>query len=361
MQAAANDDDDLQRLGQLCLPRWDDRMDTRSIRPERPGYSMLTQSAPNSKWLRVLEHIRLAICRGGEASMDTFLDQLDAKDDPDCTAKPVLGVIAAILYDQESSGVPIQGSVAIGLDITPAMSSSFWVASAIGPLFEHMLLIDYGIGTYPIQLRVPFPAWIFFRCLWPALNDFCASLTRFAGSCKNGQLPRLKSWNRLALYMYWSNLDREMELADVALMLYYYDTHRREIDLADQYKGMTGYTGVLQEMIAEVPARGSERLMRKLSVDINELISNSIQDLDMRQRVMTAAKNLAIQHYTSLYSPEVKGIAKPLFETTHQDGYPIQMSQDRKSWVDQRSDGLVPYPSSRKQDTLPSANKHKSD
>jgi hypothetical protein len=35
---------------------------------------------------------------------------------------------------------------------------------------------------------------------------------------------------------------------------------------------MAGYTGVMQELIDELPIRGPDRLLRKLSVDVHVLI-----------------------------------------------------------------------------------------
>ena len=41
-------------------------------------------------------------------------------------------------------------------------------------------------------------------------------------------------------------------------MLYYYHTHRRPLDRTSYKNGKTGYFGVLQELISEVPLERNE-------------------------------------------------------------------------------------------------------
>jgi hypothetical protein len=139
-----------------------------------------------------------------------------------------------------------------------------------------MLSIDYGIGADPLPVPTFMPSWIFWRWLWPSVHGFSKYFTEFAGRLKQGQVPDWKGWDylnkRLSLYC-------EFDSADLALPLYYYYTYRRQIDRADYEKGITGYTGVLQQMIAEVPTRGTDRLVRKLSVDVNKLIPLVFRDL----------------------------------------------------------------------------------
>jgi hypothetical protein len=51
--------------------------------------------------------------------------------------------------------------------------------------------------------------------------------------------------------------------ADVGLMLYYYHTRRRQLDRTSYQKGMTGYRGILHELVVDVPTRATEWLLRK--------------------------------------------------------------------------------------------------
>ncbi|KAG7284718.1 hypothetical protein NEMBOFW57_009327 [Staphylotrichum longicolle] len=57
-------------------------------------------------------------------------------------------------------------------------------------------------------------------------------------------------------------------------MFYYFHTRRKPISDLARKEGHTEYTGILQEMIAEVPTRGTDRLQRKLSLDVNWFIPN---------------------------------------------------------------------------------------
>ncbi|KAK4448045.1 hypothetical protein QBC34DRAFT_118132 [Podospora aff. communis PSN243] len=59
---SSNDDVDyeLQRLGQLCLPKWYDRIQSVIVRPERPEFALKGEQA-NPHWLRALDQLRNAI------------------------------------------------------------------------------------------------------------------------------------------------------------------------------------------------------------------------------------------------------------------------------------------------------------
>jgi hypothetical protein len=67
---------------------------------------------------------------------------------------------------------------------------------------------------------------------------------------------------------------------------------------------MAGYTGIIQKLISEIASRGSDRLQRKLSVDVNELMPKVVRDPGIRQRMITAAEGIAAQHGLCLYAPE---------------------------------------------------------
>ena len=48
------------------------------------------------------------------------------------------------------------------------------------------------------------------------------------------------------------------EISDVAHLIYAYQTHRQPLPEADYNDGMTGYTGILEEIIAGVPLQGMD-------------------------------------------------------------------------------------------------------
>jgi hypothetical protein len=116
----------------------------------------------------------------------------------------------------------------------------------------------------------------------------------------------------------------DYDISDFTIMRYYYYTHRRSIDVVDYENGMAGYTGIIQELISEIPSRGSDRLQRKLSVDVNELMPKVVRDPGIRQRMVTAAEGIAAQHGPCLYAPVGDGIGKPLFDMMYEDGLPRQ-------------------------------------
>lgn len=78
-------------------------------------------------------------------------------------------------------------------------------------------------------------------------------------------------------------IELDFNFSDLVIMLYYYNTHRKPLDSIDYDRGMTGYSGVLQELISEVPLRGANR---KLSVDVNELIPKNREGSYKRKRMI---------------------------------------------------------------------------
>lgn len=79
-------------------------------------------------------------------------------------------------------------------------------------------------------------------------------------------------------------------------MIYYYRLHRQPVDAEDHKEGWIGYTGVLQEMIAEIPARGRDRLERKLSLDAHLLIPRFVRDRKLREGMLLVVQDFAVKH-----------------------------------------------------------------
>lgn len=94
------------------------------------------------------------------------------------------------------------------------------------------------------------------------------------------------------------------DFSDVSLMLYYFWTHRRDITKDEYNKGLTGYDGVLNEMIYEIPTMGTDRLTRKLSVDVSKLIPRYVKDKESRTEMYSVAKRTAAEHSVVLRAPE---------------------------------------------------------
>lgn len=110
-------------------------------------------------------------------------------------------------------------------------------------------------------------------------------------------------------------------------MLYYHHTRRRLLDRTSYQKGMTGYRGILHELVVEVPTRGTEWLLRKQSVDIHELIPRVITLQTYRQRMISAVEDLAAYHTISLYALEVDGTSKSQSEAMDEGKSPKQHNE----------------------------------
>jgi hypothetical protein len=207
------------------------------------------------------------------------------------------------------------------------------------PLFEHMLLIDYGIDQADdSKLDIGFN-----RYDWPKrrreFDDLCSALTEWA------QCFPLRFCYDIARWLGGLNSVCNFDLADLAIMLYYYDTHRKPPNPVDYDNGMTGYFGVLQELISEVPFRGTGRLQRKLSVDINELIPTTVKDPNKRRRMISIVRKITAQYNIPLYGT-ISNINKPPFERMYKDGF------RRRNWeaTFKAFFSFLPYANSKTQD-----------
>ncbi|KAK4157778.1 hypothetical protein C8A00DRAFT_29316 [Chaetomidium leptoderma] len=86
-------------------------------------------------------------------------------------------------------------------------------------------------------------------------------------------------------------------------MLYYYYSRRKPVSAEARRQGWTGYTGILQEMMAEVPNRGTDRLQRKLSLDVNYFIPEFVGNWERRARMASIARDLASRYGFQLTLP----------------------------------------------------------
>lgn len=329
---------ELQRLNQICLPRWDKRIKTFTLRPERPEYAILMQEPPSEKWIRVLRHFRRVKCCahnqklrniGEELPVCRFLDKMGRFDFSFQNLTLSFQFAAAILFDQQCSGsarnleepyVPMKEEAKFDRLIRRFYCRhGYYMRKIIPRLFEHMLLIDYGIDQADdLNLDTSF-TWR----KWPKrvlldFDDLCSGLIEWA------QCFPVRFCHRFKDCLDGLNPDH-FDFSDVAIMLYYYNTHRKPLNPVDYRKGMTGYFGVLQELISEVPLRGTDRLQRKLSVDINELIPKTVKDPIKRQKMVSIVRNIATQYNLPLYR-DISSISKPLFETRYKGGF------QRRNW-----------------------------
>ncbi len=230
-----------------------------------------------------------------------------------------LEAVGAIIYAMEWTGRgvdppevipwPPEGAGLLGpLDpgrVLYPPSCGIWnnYRSRIRRLFEMMLVVDYG---FPARPTCPLEAS--FLHGWAALESFADSLIGTAQAWRwRQQLPTGKHW---AMMVYaassWDHGMRGLNVPvwDIATMLFYYRLHREPGDVADHKQRWIGYTGVLQEMIAEAPTRGTDRLQRKLSLDAYTLIPRFVRDRELRTQMLLAIRDIAAKHGCQLAPPQ---------------------------------------------------------
>jgi hypothetical protein len=348
MQTSIEDSTDLQRLNQLCLSCWDSRAKTLALRPERPEYAILTSRPPDTKWVQVLQYLERDICSRLQSftnpyqtpSVGLYLDTLGYLNTVTPDIRLSLQAIAAILYDQECSGCvrdlekPRTEKISETERITllrqcyPSPYKIFRLAGLLlMSILEHMLLVDYGVDQADTSRIGPRYIW---AKEYQEFNDFCRALVDCAQYCKQGSSTRCQ-FSTLAKRLTDLNssfLGSQFDFSDLAIMLYYYDTHRRPLEPTSYKEGMTGYFGVLQELISEAPLKGTNRLQRKLSVDVNEFIPIVVKTPWQRKRMISIAEDIAAKYGLCLYRL-AQSISKPLFEQRYKDGFLIQ----KMNWV----------------------------
>ncbi len=157
-------------------------------------------------------------------------------------------------------------------------------------VFELMLFIDYSLPAYPLRR---------YRRDLSRFERFSRVLTGSALFWVKGiALPGTGAWDCIAREAGgWARAMDGVPVWDIATMLYYYNTRiNPSSPMGDHEQGWPQYTGVLQEMIAEIPTRGIARLERKLSLDVHLLIPKCVRDQETQARMMSTARDLAAQH-----------------------------------------------------------------
>ncbi|KAK4152734.1 hypothetical protein C8A00DRAFT_15999 [Chaetomidium leptoderma] len=221
----------------------------------------------------------------------------------------VVEAVGVVLYDQEWTGRDSTETLSggdfglFGIGRAPHISSSGLYFS-LGHTFEHMLLVDYGFPPWPVQGRGPgFCKTMFLEMEWPELNKFSTFLAATVSRWEHGYFPDSDAWDRMVRRL-GDIEDWGLDVWNAATLLHYYNTRREPVDAAAHANGWTGYTGVLQEMIDEVPTRGTRRLEGKLSLDVHVLIKKCVRGREKRDKMIGMAKDIAKQHGLSLGLPE---------------------------------------------------------
>ncbi|KAH6623472.1 hypothetical protein F5144DRAFT_551009 [Chaetomium tenue] len=204
----------------------------------------------------------------------------------------VFKAVGGILYDQEWTGNPIQSMNTDHITPDDELARTA-VQSACNYAFEIMLLVDYGLLPYPVQK----PS--FFNTIWTQFEHFSHLLISVAYRWNQGQFPDQAAYDRISHVM-CSFDGNGVDVWDAATLIYYYHTRREPVDNGSANKGRAGYTGVLQEMISEASKRGTDRLARKLSLDINLLIPKFVSDRERRELMLYKARRLVQEYRLSI-------------------------------------------------------------
>lgn len=167
-----------------------------------------------------------------------------------------------------------------------------------------MLLIDDISSGLPRSLP-KFSLSRFKRDAVWCFERFSGFLTATAWRWRQGHaLPDERAWDLIVNVLERGGLWKHgYHVWDAATMLYYYYSRRRPVSAEARRQGRTGYTGALQEMIAEVPTRGTDRLQRKLSLDVNWFIPEFVGSWDRRARMTSVARDLASRYGFQLTLP----------------------------------------------------------
>jgi hypothetical protein len=315
-------DADLRRLEQLmCFPLtswWKPTQPT--FRPvvsdKEDEVGLLKDGRPRQTLDQVARRIHATIRASGEQSADALLasrrrGQAQQDYPPAARVDAVLEAVGAMIYAMEWTEPPraVMGPFEPGYRLQPPSRIACLTGYALQlrRLFELMLVIDYGFPARPIRgPMIASRAWFLHK--WSEFESFADFLVGIARIWKWRQaLPNDPLWGLIAQAMTdWAHyIGLGVPVWDVATMIYYYCLHRKPVAPDDHKEGWTGYTGVLQEMIGEVPTMGTDRLERKLSLDAHLLIPRFVRDRNLRTQMLLIAQELAAKHGCQLAPPKM--------------------------------------------------------
>lgn len=324
----------IHSFSRICFPHWNIRVRTRILRPERPEYSMIMGTQDDNATARRQTVFRIL--------NNSLVGQNDHRGYPYPSLLPlaqnrcIITAVTAILFDQECSSTgsrpsdillttdpaPLSSLIAPPLSVLSLSGQSG--ARMVASLIEHMLLIDYGIAERPLRSLDPEPTWMTNYMTRVVCHGFCKRLIAFVNDCRDGreiQYPRL-AWMDELIQSYWDESSADNDFSDVGLMLYFFWTRRRDITKEQYNRGLTGYNGVLGEMVSEITIVGTDRLTRKLSVDVNKLIPRYIKDEWARAMMISIAQRMARDYGLSLRAPEYafQSLTRPSTPTAGSSG-----------------------------------------
>lgn len=303
----------LSSLSRCCIPSEDGRI----LRPEAPKYAKLMGTRPSEEWEHALRTIWTAMDRdnrgiGVDLEFYRWLEQREHT--------YVLKAIAIILFDRECTSDSVPTCL---LNTPPPPDPLGPVYMWPGPdspaldvlprVFEHMLRIDYGLHEEERPLQpASSPEEEDENAHPEAMRYFyahCLVILDLAVLCRRSRYPRFPTQDACEMVLRtvegfrWHGVPW---CSDMALMCHWFCTRRRRLTEVEARQGLTGYMGVLQEMVDDVPHKGKARLIRKLSVDVNLMIPTFIVDPAEQAVMVREATRLALEHKIPLTVEEAQ-------------------------------------------------------
>ena len=213
----------------------------------------------------------------------------------------VVEVLGAIAYDMHWSRGEEEGWIrhfrVLLAKNAPTLAATGPTWRTLRDVFELMLAVDYGFPAYPLAGWSDGPKSPRIHQL-AEVEYLSFDLTVAASSWLTGrEIPPADLWNRIArVAKGWESMPLGLPAWDIAVLLWYYNSRGKPVSSKEHEQGWTGYTGVLQDMISEVPTRGTARLERKLSLDVHVLIPQCVRDRRRRRQMISTAQGLAVEY-----------------------------------------------------------------
>lgn len=307
--------EELLELHFLCLPMREGHEQALRKRPVRrlgPGYDTMINISTQD-WIQMLRIIQKAVNRNPTLSLDWFKRKpfiSNLLPDVFLRVPPprhfLFASTAAVLLDQiwtSASGNAAQhkrGNASSRSDPGYGLHGPYrFIHGVFKIVVEHMLLVDYGFGPHPLKLSdLSYIKDCQLNIVLPQFFAFCRELGEFAEKCRAGPFPSqqvCKDYLHPFALPIWS----AQCYANAALMCHWFYTRRQDINLTQYTRGLTGYTGVIPEMIRELPITGPGRLRRKLLFDIYVAIPEYVDHSRggcCSEQLIQAAQRLAFQY-----------------------------------------------------------------
>ena len=321
---------DIQRLKEimcapLAAPRKSKQHTLRPVVSKKLGVGAQTDKRSLEVLDNTVRKMLAGIRSGNHASVDTLLEaRRSGRPDHSLPGRMelVLEAVGAVAYDMEwtadgpepktprvlqpERGCPCDTPVPPLNELRAEWDACTW-------LFERMLFADYGIPSYPLPGVNGLPKTSEFLSELSALALFSRLLTETASFWLTGRdIPSSETWDRIAHVTGCWERSTDVPVWDIATMIHHAYIHSQSASVECRKETWLLYSGVLHQIIPEVPTRGKARLEGKLSLDVHFLIPKLVRDRKIGAQMMSTARDLAAQHGCQLASLEIHKMPKTL-------------------------------------------------